>query len=581
MLLRLEYSGVAKDYKGMRLKSLFALSCFMLAPSLVLSQNITFQLLPSVVPQPTARFDGTIAYDSIGHQVYLFGGQDDAPENDLWAYSISAQQWTKVAVQGDLPPARFGHTMIFDPVRRRVVVFGGQAGTFYNDVWAFDIAGGSWKQLNVPFSGPATRYGHSGIYDSKRDRMVISHGFTHSGRFDDTWAFDFATNAWSDISPAARPLRRCLHHAAYDPAHDQMYLYGGCSSGYGPCPDGDLWSLDFSKGQWTERTPISSPAPREHYGMAFDEARGKLVLFGGDGASLFADLWEFDPNTGLWLAVGHQGNTPSARNRHEATWAADLGAVLFFGGATNNGLSNELWSLGAGAAVVRPVIRQNGVLNSFTNSGGPVAPGELVSIYGTALGPLTGNAFAFDAKTGRLPVTGQGVTVTFNGIAAPLLFVRGDQVNVQVPYELQGGISAAVKVSVNGQDSDTLNVSLNPVALGLYPGVFNQDGTVNAATNPAAGGSIVVLYATGQGVTSPVSFSGTVAAGFYPDPVAPVALQIGGADAQILFRGQAPGTTGVMQINARIPAGVSAGDKIPVKLTIGGVATQTVVAISK
>jgi hypothetical protein len=245
------------------------------------AQSLSYSLLVSSSPQPSPRFDGAVAYDPVSRQVFLFGGEDTAPRNDLWAYSLAQRRWSEIQVSGSLPPARFGHTLVFDPVRRRLVVFGGQAGGFFSDVWAFDIASGSWRQLSADDAGPSRRYGHSAISETARDRMVISHGFTNAGRFDDTWAFDFAANSWRDISPSGtRPLRRCLHHAAYDAEHGQMYLYGGCSSGFGPCPQGDLWSFDLALNRWTERTPQSSPPPREHYGMAFDDVRGKLLVFG-------------------------------------------------------------------------------------------------------------------------------------------------------------------------------------------------------------------------------------------------------------------------------------------------------------
>ena len=226
---------------------------WLVAPAL--AQPLTYSLLRADGPHPTPRSDGTIAYDPAGRRIFLFGGQDTAPRNDVWAYSLAERRWEEVAVSGAKPPARFGHTLLFDTVRRRLVVFGGQAGGFFSDVWAFDLARGSWQQLSADNAGPTRRYGHSAILDTARDRMVISHGFTNSGRFDDTWAFDFATSAWRDLSPAGtRPLRRCLHHAVHDAANNQMYLYGGCASGAGPCPLGDLWSFDLGSNRWTERT---------------------------------------------------------------------------------------------------------------------------------------------------------------------------------------------------------------------------------------------------------------------------------------------------------------------------------------
>src|SRR5258707_2423447 len=148
---------------------------------------------------------------------------------------------------------------------------------FFGDAWAFDIQTNRWAQLGGNSSGPMPRYGLSAVYDAKRDRIVLSHGFTsEQGRFDDTWAFELASNSWRDISAAgARPLRRCLHHAVYVPQSDQMLLYGGCSSGFGPCPQGDLWSFDLAKNQWTEITSNPRPAPRQLYGMVFDQQEGE------------------------------------------------------------------------------------------------------------------------------------------------------------------------------------------------------------------------------------------------------------------------------------------------------------------
>lgn len=545
------------------------------------AQTLSFSLLGAQDPQPSARFDGTIAYDPAGRQIFLFGGQDIAPKNDLWVYSLARRRWTEVQVSSARPPARFGHTLIFDPIRRRLVAFGGQAGGFFSDVWAFDIVRGLWEQLSADEAGPSRRYGHSAIYDAARDRMVISHGFTDAGRFDDTWAFEFTSGSWRNISPSGtRPLRRCLHHAVYDSANNQMLLYGGCSSPVGPCPLGDLWSFDLTAGRWTERTPQSSPPAREHYGMAFDAVRGLLVVFGGNGNGLLNDTWRYDPRSGTWQQPPVEGPVPSPRRRHETAYATDRGTIFFFGGVTASGLTNELWMVGPGFAHDRPEVPQNGVVDAFDGEGGGVAPGEIVSIFGSGLGPVTGVALEFDPQTGQLPTSGPGVSVTWNGMPAPLYFVRSDQLNVQVPYELAGATEASLVVTVNGQSSDPITLPVVPTRPGLFPGIWNQDGSVNSTDNPAPAGSIVVLYATGQGVTDPPSRTGAYPVGLYPAPSAAMSLSIGGTDAEILFRGQAPGTAGVMQINARVPEGLTAASPAAVVLTVGAASSRPGVLLS-
>lgn len=559
----------------MRFPLLLLLSCAVALQS----QTLTYTRLSAEGPAPAPRIDGAIVYDPVGRQVFLFGGQEGAAKNDLWAYSLDRRQWTEVQTGDPRPPARFGHTVVFDAVRRWLVVFGGQAGGFFSDTWAFDIGRGAWEQLSRDGAGPSRRYGHSAIYDTARDRMIISHGFTNAGRFDDTWAFDLAGNTWRDISPSSnRPLRRCLHHAAYDRAGNQMLLYGGCASGFGPCPLDDLWALDLNSNRWTERAAAVKPPARQWFGIGFDGKRSRLLIFGGSGGGgLLDDTWEYDTAAGLWRRPAVSGAAPGARERHEATSGGDQGAIFFFGGRTNAGLSNELWMLAT--AEGRPRITA-GDVNAFSFQRDAVAPGEIVSIFGVGLGPAAGVAASFDAGSGQLPTSLGGVTVTWNGTASPLYFARSDQLNVQTPYELAGAREAELVVTYAGAPSAPQSVAVVPARPGLFPGVFNQNGSPNTPENPASIGSIVVLFATGQGVTDPPSPSGAYPKDSFPMPAAPVTLRIGGRPAELLFRGQAPGTAGVMQINARIPEGVTPGNAVPVILEIGAGQSQPGVNIA-
>jgi uncharacterized protein (TIGR03437 family) len=529
-------------------------------------QSLSYSLLPDGESAPSPRVDGTIAYDPASQNLYLFGGQDSEPRNDLWVYTLAERRWSRVTVTGESPAARFGHTLLWDARRSRLVVFGGQLRGFFSDVWAFDVSRGSWQQLARDEAGPSRRYGHSAVYDAARDRMVISHGFTNSGRFDDTWAFDFASNSWRNLTPSGtRPLRRCLHHAVLDAARGEMLLYGGCASGFGPCPLGDLWSFDLAANRWTEKTGQVKPPAREHYGMVFDETRGRLVVFGGSGGGLLNDTWEYAGTQ--WRESAIEGARPRARHRHEGTFGS---FAFFFGGRTDSGdLTNELWMLGPALAGPRIL----GVASAFGNVVGPVAPGQLVTIFGSGLGPAEGVALALDA--GMLPRSGPGVTVRWNGTPSPVLFARSDQLNVQVPYESSGLTEARVEVTVNGATT-SLSVPVAPTRPSLFAGVWNQDGSLNSAANPARAGDVVVLYATGQGVTVPASRTGTIPDGSYPEPVAPVSVTIGGVPAEILFRGQAPGTVGVMQLNLMVPRGASGGNVI---LRIGEGESQTGVIV--
>jgi uncharacterized protein (TIGR03437 family) len=258
----------------------------------------------------------------------------------------------------------------------------------------------------------------------------------------------------------------------------------------------------------------------------------------------------------------------------ESVYAPDDNGTYVFGGQTATGFSNELWRIGAAATT--PNVTS--VVNAFSYAGGGVAPGELVSVFGANLGPATGIATSFDSASGKLPTGAGGVSVTFNGVAAPLYYVRADQVNAQVPYEVAGAQQLQIAVTAAAGVTPPLTLALRATHPGLAPVVFNEDITLNSAGNPAAAGSIVVLFATGQGVTSPASTTGTYPRGTYPAPLATMTLTIGGKPATVLFQGQAPFTAGVMQINARLPDGL-VGPVQPIVLQIGESVTQQAINV--
>ncbi len=472
--------------------------------------------------------------------------------------------------------------MTLDPVRRRIIVVAGQGSSFFGDTWAYDIQANAWRQLSGNSDGPLPRYGHSAVYDAKRDRIVLSHGFTsEQGRFDDTWALDLTSATWREISPPCiRPLRRCLHHAVYVAQSDEMLLYGGCSSGYGPCPQGDLWSFNLATDQWTQIVTAVSPPPRQRYGMVFDDNRKRLVLFGGLGGPALNDVWEYDPASPAWSQITPGGDAPTPRYRVESAFASDLGTAFFFGGQTIS-YTNDILLLSAASLSppAAPQIAPGGITDVFSGGGGPFAPGEIVAIYGTSLGPGAGVSSAFDPGSAPLRVASAGVSVAVNGKAAPLYYVSTGQVNVQIPYEVNGQPQASISVSYNGAASSAQAIPIVASAPRLYPGIFNQDGSLNSPDHPAAAGSIVILFATGQGVTSPPSVTGKVASAPYPGPVGPVRVLIGGLDAGILFAGQAPGTAGVMQVNATVPVGITASTA-DVSLIVGSAPGQKGVTLT-
>jgi hypothetical protein len=295
--------------------------------------------LPDAGTLPTPRRDHSLATD--GARLYLFGGRDSGPLADFWVYDIAAGQWTEVVTPG--PPARFGHNGLFEDGSQRLFVFGGQASGFFNDVWAYDSTAGRWTEVGALPPAPATRYGAAAALDPA-GRLVVSHGFTDTGRFDDSWAFSLGEPAWADISPQAggRPLARCLTRAVWDPAASRFLMFGGQSN---PEPFlGDLWS--FTSGGWAEITAEPRPAPRNLYSMVWDGERSRAIVFGGRTQSgQVSDVWQLDARTDTWAPLTTQGDPPSPRSSHDAVWLPERRAMLVFGGQDSDGDRNDLWEL--------------------------------------------------------------------------------------------------------------------------------------------------------------------------------------------------------------------------------------------
>ncbi len=289
---------------------------------------------------PPARRDHSLVGD--GQRLYLFGGRNPAPLDDVWVYDLASANWSALT-SGDGPAARFGHNAVFDPSRGRMLLFGGQggAGGFFNDLWAFDFAGG-WSQLAATGGPPSTRYGAAAAFDPA-GRLLVTHGFTDAGRFDDTWSLGLGGDIWTDVSPAgARPVERCLMRAAWDSGAAQLLMFGGQTTGTPFL--GDLWSFDGAA--WREIAADPRPSPRNFYALAFDEASRRLFLFGGNSAAgPLNDLWFFDPAAERWSQAGPEGAAPPPRAGHDAVWLPDSRRLIVFGGATASGDAADLWEL--------------------------------------------------------------------------------------------------------------------------------------------------------------------------------------------------------------------------------------------
>jgi len=228
------------------------------------------------------------------------------------------------------------------------------------------------------------------------------------------------------------------------------------------------------------------------------------------------------------------------------------------------------------------------VQNAASYNSGQVAPGEIVLLLGSGMGPTQLTQFQVDSR-GYVPTQLAGTQILFNGIAAPIIYTRSDVVAAIVPYGVTGN-TANIVVQYQGQSSSPLSV---PV-VGTVPGLFtagatgsgqaaavNQDGSYNTVTSPAKVGSVISLYATGEGQTSPAGVDGKPAGAPLPQPLQSVFVTVGGVSAEVDYAGGAPTlVAGVMQLNVRIPTFVQPGNAVPVVVKIANSSSQVGVTIA-
>ena len=298
----------------------------------------------------------------------------------------------------------------------------------------------------------------------------------------------------------------------------------------------------------------------DRYGVPVPNAPVRFSVIAGGGS-----LRGQDGSTDIYGFAGAQ-----------VTLGPDPGHNAFV--ATAGGLGTTFTA----TARLQPVITPKGVVNAATFvSGAAVAPGSYVAIFGNALAETTQLA-----GTPYLPVAINNVSVSFDtpAISAPghLHFVTPGQVNVQVPWEMQGQSSAQMKVSVQDSSGSLYVVPLTnyapgmfeiPAGAAMYAAARDENFSVITPANPAKQGHFIQLYCNGLGPVTNQPASGDPSPGspFSTTTTQPV-VSIGGQNAQVLFSGLAPTAVGLYQLNVVVPGGLTG--VVPVTITIGGVTSK-------
>jgi uncharacterized protein (TIGR03437 family) len=206
------------------------------------------------------------------------------------------------------------------------------------------------------------------------------------------------------------------------------------------------------------------------------------------------------------------------------------------------------------------------IVNAASLQPGPVAPGSLISIFGLDLAPASASV----SPAGPSGIPG-GVALSINGIPAPIQYVSPEQINAQAPFEVTAG-PAIAELQLPAMPPAAIQFAVAPAAPGIF--ATGPNGSLNTANNPAAAGSSVTVYLTGQGaVTPPVATGAPAPTVPLARAVYPVTATVGGQPAPVTFAGLSPGSIGLFRVDLQLP--VMDSGIYPLEVSVNGVTSGT------
>ena len=372
---------------------------------------------------PSGRTSTRMVWDAKSTHSILFGGTTKIDAGTRQSYDLSdtwdwtGDHWVQ-RYPANTPHGRSFHTMVYDSNRSRVLLFGGKSGstttnsTIYNDTWQFD--GNDWTQLNTP-NQPSPRFYSGGAFDPVRDKWVLFGGtfISPDGKtttnYSDTWefdgttwnqraatgptvlkpilvfdtqnnrvvmvgtddknnklmyAYDSASAAWNQLSPATKPSCVTDAQMVYQTHDNKIVLFGGT------CTDsliaGDTWEYDGN--DWTKVASAADPDRRAAEALAYDASRQTTVMFGGT-------LAFGNPTGETWLYLSHAWTapptppSPAPRALFSFVTNPDDKLIWLYGGQNDSSLSAEFWKY------------QNGQWDRLPLDNGPTACGTSDGVY--------------------------------------------------------------------------------------------------------------------------------------------------------------------------------------------------------
>ena len=352
-------------------------------------------------PLPNPRYMQAAAVDEDRQVLVMFGGWSGvssdsgygATSQDVWEWNPATGAWTNRTPAGTKPSPRAGASMVYDSVHKNFVLFGGRStsGFNYEDTWVWDPAGGTFTDATT--AGPSARSQHSMVFEKSTGKVLLFGGGRadagssiwpetyfysdplqrpRSGAspdgtgivlaFAETWEWDPSAGSWTQLTPTTTPGARYDSALAWDSKRNLAVLFGGMQKDQTDAngiPQRDTWDWNPTTKNWSLRASTTTmPSPRWGHAMAYDPARGLVVLAGGKSWQTYlglGEVWDWDPNTGNWTQrlTGNESSVPagrmyaslltdSARSRLDLLAGITFSTSLPFGGYQPTA-SGEVW----------------------------------------------------------------------------------------------------------------------------------------------------------------------------------------------------------------------------------------------
>ena len=535
-------------------------------------------VVPYITPNPVYKQtpDGTWPY-------YLVLSEKANVQTSLTAFTINGVNNLGVFGTGTIVIPAKGTLAVSLAGRNLAVpldrVFHFEGKDLNGDTWSHDVT--------VPFVDAIYPGASTGMVLSSAPATVLQNPkadpncqFVHRLILRETGGFlmEITTlkRGATDLSPSLQQIFGTAHLAPYGTLQGDICLSSTTALGTKTYTVGGISEIGTSVTATIGVTlAAASAAPAAAtvapQNVAFAYAAGSPSA-AADVALTFAGAspqWTASVVTGApWLTVSPLSGAGSG-SLHITVNSAGLSTGAYAGSVIVQSVDGIPQALQIGVAFVVGVSQSTGI-TSVANGASyaqAFAPGTLMSVFGTQLAATTSTAGVLP-----LPISQAGVSVTVNGVSAPIYYLSPGQLNVQIPYETGTGL-AILGVNNNGQ------VASYPFMVAdAAPGLFTAaDGSLVPSAS-AQQGQTAVAYITGDGDTTPFLVTGAAPAtgtaiSKLPHPKLSVAVTVGGVPATVAFAGIPPGLVGVTQINFIVPATVPLGVQ-PVVVSIGGINTQ-------